>query len=135
MNLTSWPDSDHRHASWSSSAAARASHASGVFSTTYGLLLGGRAKHEREVLVAGAVASGLGWRGLLRRLGAEAPAWSTLLPEIPRLVHRYLDDASGEQTRQQLQQMLEESRQQTTLLAIIAIALTALAGVLLVAMV
>ena len=76
----------------------------------------------------------VGWRGLLRRLRAEAPAWSTLLPELPRLVHRYLDDTSGERLQQQLQQVLDESRQQTTLLAIIAVALTALTGFLLVTM-
>ncbi len=71
----------------------------------------------------------VGWRGLLRRVRTEAPVWSTLLPELPRLVHRYLNDSSGEQLRRQLQQLIDENRQQTTLLAIAAATLTALLGV------
>ena len=71
----------------------------------------------------------VGWRGLLRRLRTEAPNWSALLPEIPRLVHRQLND-TGAGRQQQIQQLIDESRQQTTLLAIIAAALTALTGLL-----
>ena len=72
----------------------------------------------------------VGWRGLLRRLRAEAPNWSTLLPQIPRLVHRYLDDTSGERLQRQLQQLIDENHRQTTVLAIIAVALTTLTGLL-----
>ncbi|MDA8092663.1 MAG: ubiquinone biosynthesis regulatory protein kinase UbiB [Betaproteobacteria bacterium] len=32
----------------------------------------------------------VGWRGLLATLKKEAPQWGTLLPELPRLVHRRL---------------------------------------------
>ena len=35
----------------------------------------------------------------------EAPNWSTLLPEIPRLVHRYLDDAGSQRLQRQMQQL------------------------------
>ena len=73
----------------------------------------------------------VGWRGLLRRIRNEAPNWSTLLPQIPRLVHRYLNDSPSERLQQQLDQLLEENRRQTTLLAIIAVALTAVAALLL----
>ena len=66
----------------------------------------------------------VGWRGLLRRLRVEAPNWTTLLPEIPRLVHRYLNDTSGERVQQQLQRLANEQTQQTTLLAIIALLLS-----------
>jgi len=68
----------------------------------------------------------VGWRGLLRRVRQEAPIWSTLLPELPRLVHRYLNDSAGERMQQQLQQLIDEQRQQNTLLAIIAVAMVAL---------
>jgi len=34
----------------------------------------------------------VGWRGLQERLVAEAPQWSQLLPQIPRLLHRALED-------------------------------------------
>ncbi|HEV2008426.1 MAG TPA: AarF/UbiB family protein, partial [Burkholderiales bacterium] len=66
----------------------------------------------------------VGWRGLLRRVRVEAPLWTTLLPEIPRLVHRYLNDTSGERVQQQLQRLANERTQQTTLLAIIALLLS-----------
>lgn len=32
----------------------------------------------------------IGWRGLLRRLKAEAPRYAQLLPELPRLIHQRL---------------------------------------------
>src|SRR5437660_8017135 len=34
----------------------------------------------------------LGWRGLLRALRREAPYWAATLPQLPRLVHRALDE-------------------------------------------
>ena len=36
----------------------------------------------------------VGWRGLLRNIGKEAPQWSALLPQLPRLLHRALSDRS-----------------------------------------
>ncbi len=72
----------------------------------------------------------IGWRGLVKRIRQEAPVWSALLPEIPRLVHRYLNDAGGERMQQELQQLIDEQRQQNTLLAIIAATLTVLTGLL-----
>ena len=32
----------------------------------------------------------IGWRGLIKRLRQETPQWATLLPQLPRLVHRGL---------------------------------------------
>src|SRR5690606_21719373 len=29
----------------------------------------------------------VGWRGLIERIGREAPGWSAMLPELPRLLH------------------------------------------------
>jgi ubiquinone biosynthesis protein len=37
----------------------------------------------------------VGWRGLLRNIGKEAPQWSALLPQLPRLLHRALSDRSA----------------------------------------
>ena len=73
----------------------------------------------------------LGWRALLRQIQAEAPNWSVLLPQIPRLAHRFLsaEDAS-ERLPQYLERLMAENRRQTVLLAIIAVALTAGTGVL-----
>ncbi|WIM05015.1 MAG: ubiquinone biosynthesis regulatory protein kinase UbiB [Candidatus Nitricoxidivorans perseverans] len=36
----------------------------------------------------------VGWRGLLNHLKREAPQWAALLPELPRLLHRFLSDRS-----------------------------------------
>jgi ubiquinone biosynthesis protein len=72
----------------------------------------------------------VGWRGLVRRIRTEAPNWSTLLPEIPRLAHRFLNDPGAERQQQQLERLLHEQKQQTVLLAIIAVAAVALTGLL-----
>jgi ubiquinone biosynthesis protein len=34
----------------------------------------------------------VGWRGVLRHIREEAPQWSALLPQLPRLLHRALSD-------------------------------------------
>ncbi|MBI2226394.1 MAG: ubiquinone biosynthesis regulatory protein kinase UbiB [Betaproteobacteria bacterium] len=70
----------------------------------------------------------IGWRGLVKRIRQEAPIWSTLLPEVPRLVHRYLNTPGAERLEQRIQELIAENRQQNMLLAIIAVALTALVG-------
>ena len=37
----------------------------------------------------------VGWRGLWRHIRDEAPQWSALLPQLPRLLHRALSDRSS----------------------------------------
>jgi ubiquinone biosynthesis protein len=37
----------------------------------------------------------VGWRGLVERLRAEAPRYTHILPQLPRLMHRALEQASG----------------------------------------
>jgi ubiquinone biosynthesis protein len=68
----------------------------------------------------------IGWRGLVRHVQEEAPYWSALLPQIPRLVHRFLNEKSHDQLPTYMRQLMLESRQQTVLLAAIAVALLAL---------
>ena len=34
----------------------------------------------------------IGWRGLLRQLKKEGPQWTSSLPQIPRLIHRALEN-------------------------------------------
>ncbi len=58
----------------------------------------------------------VGWRGLVRHLRKEAPYWTTMLPQIPRLIHRYLNDDRGRQVQDQIEAMLREQRRQTRLL-------------------
>lgn len=47
----------------------------------------------------------LGWRGLIKTIKTEAPLWGTLLPQLPRLVHRALSRENGE-----VQQLRDELR-------------------------
>jgi ubiquinone biosynthesis protein len=51
----------------------------------------------------------VGWRGLLERLKNEAPRYAQLLPELPRLVHRALQQR-GDSNAALLQALLTEQR-------------------------
>jgi ubiquinone biosynthesis protein len=73
----------------------------------------------------------IGWRALVQHVRAEAPYWGTLVPQIPRLVHRFLNGSDNDRLALYLRQLTIENRQQTTLLATIAVALIAIAGLLL----
>lgn len=71
----------------------------------------------------------LGWRAFLRNLGNEAPRWSALLPELPRLVHRALterDDA----LRLETAALLLASRERNRLLRQVCIVLSVIAGLI-----
>ena len=70
----------------------------------------------------------VGWRGLVRRIRDEAPAWTVVLPQLPRLVHQAMAlQAQGRPAATTLL-MLKERRQTNRLLAVIAILLAAIAG-------
>ena len=34
----------------------------------------------------------LGWRGLIKQIRKEGPLWTATLPQLPRLVHRALEN-------------------------------------------
>ena len=70
----------------------------------------------------------IGWRGLLNNLKQEASTWATLVPQLPRLLHRSLHDQTATQIQAAVAaSLLAEKRQQTRLLWL-AVAL--LAGLL-----
>ena len=73
----------------------------------------------------------VGWRGLARRVRMEAPRWNALLPELPRLAHRYLSEPRTERTLQQLEKLVYEQRQQTRMLALVVVLLAGVVGALL----
>ncbi|PZR42128.1 MAG: ubiquinone biosynthesis regulatory protein kinase UbiB, partial [Stutzerimonas stutzeri] len=73
----------------------------------------------------------VGWRGLIRHLRKEAPCWTTMLPQIPRLVHRSLSDDRGRRLQEQVEVMLREQRRQTRWLGAIAALLSAILVLLL----
>jgi ubiquinone biosynthesis protein len=73
----------------------------------------------------------IGWRGVIEHVRDEAPYWSALLPQIPRLVHRFLSDHDNDRLAPHMRRLMLETRRQTTLLATIAAALAVIAGLLL----
>jgi ubiquinone biosynthesis protein len=62
----------------------------------------------------------VGWRGLLERLKQEAPYWSTILPQLPRLLHQALARHAAPQLDPAAAGLLRERHSQTRLLALIA---------------
>ena len=72
----------------------------------------------------------VGWRGFARRVRNEAPTWTVVLPQLPRLVHQVLAQQAAAQPVAMAVAMLEERRRTNRLLAVIAALLAALvAGV------
>ena len=72
----------------------------------------------------------VGWRGLLRRIRQETPYWSTLLPQLPRLIYRALTEDRIQALKQELQQLRAEYREQNKWLSLIVALLTAMLAVL-----
>jgi len=72
----------------------------------------------------------IGWRGLVRNIRAEAPEWNALLPQIPRLVHGFLQNKDSAQLHVLLQRLHEENKRQTAWLGIIAISLVVTAAMI-----
>jgi ubiquinone biosynthesis protein len=68
----------------------------------------------------------VGWRGLLERLRQEAPYWSTILPQLPRLLHQALARHAAPEAERAAAALLRERQSQARLLAVI----TALLGVI-----
>jgi ubiquinone biosynthesis protein len=73
----------------------------------------------------------VGWRGLVERVKQEAPYWSTVLPQLPRLLHQALSRIAQLRADEEAAALLHEKRKQTWLLAVIAALLAAIAAMLL----
>ncbi len=60
----------------------------------------------------------LGWRGFVRRMKEEAPEWSRLLPQLPRLAHQFLSrpQESDKELETRLQKLANQQRINTLLL-------------------
>jgi ubiquinone biosynthesis protein len=61
----------------------------------------------------------IGWRGLIERLKAEAPRYSKLLPQLPRLAHQVLTQAAEpqQQSAEMIRQLIAEQRRTNLLLS------------------
>jgi ubiquinone biosynthesis protein len=72
----------------------------------------------------------LGWRGLVRRMKEEAPEWSRLLPQLPRLTHAFLSRPSKDSELQAQLESLQtrQRRLERITLAAVLIAVLAMAS-------
>jgi ubiquinone biosynthesis protein len=71
----------------------------------------------------------LGWRALMNQVRREVPNWGTLLPQLPRLIHRSLASESTEILAARLDALTREQQRQTQFLALIALLLGGLFAV------
>jgi ubiquinone biosynthesis protein len=60
----------------------------------------------------------VGWRGFLKSLRTEAPNYAIVLPQLPRLLHRYLSEDATNQNDEMLQKIFEQQKRYNTLLAL-----------------
>jgi ubiquinone biosynthesis protein len=68
----------------------------------------------------------VGPRGLLRQLRNEAPLWTKMLPQMPRLVHRLLNDDAPGRLERAILGLETAQRRQTRILLGIALILAAM---------
>jgi len=68
------------------------------------------------------MAEQVGWRGLLERFKAEAPRYSHIIPQLPRLTHQALTAIADRDTstRDLLRELTEEQRRTNRLLSFLA---------------
>lgn len=69
------------------------------------------------------MSSQVGWRGLLKSLQAETPNYTTLLPQLPRLMHRYLSNDAASRNDEILRNLLEQQKRRNTWLMLIGLLL------------
>jgi ubiquinone biosynthesis protein len=60
----------------------------------------------------------VGWRGVKKKLEKEVPNWAGLLPELPRLVHQFLDQGINQPASEELARLVETQQRQNRLLAV-----------------
>jgi ubiquinone biosynthesis protein len=77
------------------------------------------------------MAEQVGWRGFVERVKQEAPYWSAVLPQLPRLLHQALERIAQSHADEEAAALLREKRSQTRLLAVIAALLAVIAAALL----
>ncbi|HEY3327045.1 MAG TPA: ubiquinone biosynthesis regulatory protein kinase UbiB [Novimethylophilus sp.] len=64
----------------------------------------------------------MGWRGMLETMREEAPSWGKLVPQLPRLMHRYLTSTiAGEASQLRLVLLAQEQRDQRRMRVILAL--------------
>jgi ubiquinone biosynthesis protein len=72
------------------------------------------------------MAEQVGWRGFVERIKQEAPYWSAILPQLPRLLHQALQRQAQASDPGDLAERLRQQRMQSRLLAVIVLVLAAM---------
>jgi ubiquinone biosynthesis protein len=67
----------------------------------------------------------VGWRGLVRNIREEAPLWTSMLPQLPRLVYRALHEDRALRLERLLEALLATERRRTRVLEWIVLLLAA----------
>ena len=67
----------------------------------------------------------IGWRGFWQTLKRETPRFSTLIPELPRLIHQRLKQTPHEHTAGLLKELVAQQKRQNSWLSLIALLLAA----------
>jgi ubiquinone biosynthesis protein len=73
----------------------------------------------------------VGWRGLVERIRQEAPYWSTILPQLPRLLHQALAEQARARPEAEAAALRAERRRRNGWLAAITALLALIAAILL----
>jgi ubiquinone biosynthesis protein len=70
----------------------------------------------------------MGWRGLIKNFKQEAPYLARTIPQLPRLVHQSLAQASRPDLQPQILELIATQKFQNRWLAIIALLLAFIAA-------
>ncbi|MEO8038880.1 MAG: ubiquinone biosynthesis regulatory protein kinase UbiB [Betaproteobacteria bacterium] len=76
----------------------------------------------------------IGFKAFLNRLRDEAPQWGVMLPQLPRLAHRYLAEPKTRGLEAEIRRLGAQQRQQTRLLAGVVLLLVVTAALAIVAL-
>jgi ubiquinone biosynthesis protein len=68
----------------------------------------------------------MGPRAFLKQVRNEAPRWGKLVPELPRLVHKILNEDAPGRVERAVQDLVRAQRRQTNVLVVIALVLGAM---------
>ncbi|MDX8385770.1 MAG: ubiquinone biosynthesis regulatory protein kinase UbiB [Gallionella sp.] len=72
------------------------------------------------------MAEQIGWKGFIKTMQVEAPNYATLLPQLPRLLHRYLSERSDTGDAATLRKLLKQQKQNNALLIFVSVLLLGL---------
>ncbi|MCE1182389.1 MAG: ubiquinone biosynthesis regulatory protein kinase UbiB, partial [Rhodocyclales bacterium] len=73
----------------------------------------------------------VGWRGIVKTFKQEAPYYARTLPQLPRLIHQALAQPAKADLAPQLERLIATQKAQNRWLALIALLLAALIGLML----